>query len=85
MTGRQLIRRPGYEIDIEKVLKACAEHGVAVSRLMRIRGSSILTGVGTRKLWIMLHPQHQSRRAFDQGAQWGVEMARKGGVQCRPC
>ena len=30
MTGRQLQRRPGYEIDIEKILKACAEYGVAV-------------------------------------------------------
>ena len=28
--GRQLLRRPGYEIYIEKVLAACAEHGVAV-------------------------------------------------------
>jgi len=30
MTGRQLLRRPGYDIDIEKVLGACAEHGVVV-------------------------------------------------------
>jgi DNA polymerase (family 10) len=30
MTGRQLLRRKGYEVDIEKVLAACAEHGVAV-------------------------------------------------------
>ena len=30
MTGRQLQRRPGYEVDIEKILKACAKHGVAV-------------------------------------------------------
>ena len=30
MTGRLLLRRPGYDIDIEKVLAACAEHGVAV-------------------------------------------------------
>jgi DNA polymerase (family X) len=30
MTGRQLLRRPGYDIDIEEVLVACAEHGVAV-------------------------------------------------------
>jgi histidinol phosphatase-like PHP family hydrolase len=30
MTGRQLLRRPGYEIDVEKVLKACAKYGVAV-------------------------------------------------------
>lgn len=30
ITGRQLQRRPGYEIDIDKVLKACAKNGVAV-------------------------------------------------------
>src|SRR5262249_52300556 len=30
MTGRQLLRRPGYDIDIERVLAACAKHGVAV-------------------------------------------------------
>ena len=30
MTGRQLQRRPGYEIDVEKVLRACAKNDVAV-------------------------------------------------------
>jgi hypothetical protein len=30
MTGRQLLRRPGYEIDIEEILAACATRGVAV-------------------------------------------------------
>jgi DNA polymerase (family 10) len=30
MTGRQLLRRPGYEVDVEAILAACAEHGVAV-------------------------------------------------------
>ena len=30
MTGRQLLRRPGYEVDVEKILKACARHGVVV-------------------------------------------------------
>jgi hypothetical protein len=29
MTGRQLLRRPGYELDRDKIL-ACAKHGVAV-------------------------------------------------------
>jgi DNA polymerase (family X) len=28
--GRQLLRRPGYELDVEAVLKACARHDVAV-------------------------------------------------------
>jgi DNA polymerase (family 10) len=30
MTGRQLLRRPGYDLDIERVLAACAEYDVAV-------------------------------------------------------
>src|SRR5581483_11872141 len=30
MTGRQLLRRPGYEVDIERILRACAVHGVAI-------------------------------------------------------
>jgi DNA polymerase (family X) len=45
MTGRQLLRRPGYEIDTEKVLAACVEHGVAVETT-RTHGGSILIGVG---------------------------------------
>ena len=28
--GRQLLRRPGYELDMERVLAACAKHRVAV-------------------------------------------------------
>jgi histidinol phosphatase-like PHP family hydrolase len=30
MTGRQLLRRPGAALDIERVLAACAKRGVAV-------------------------------------------------------
>jgi DNA polymerase (family 10) len=30
MTGRQLLRRPGYDVDIEKILAACARHGVTI-------------------------------------------------------
>src|SRR5215213_4582187 len=30
LTGRMLLRRPGYEVDIDMILSACAEHGVAV-------------------------------------------------------
>jgi DNA polymerase (family 10) len=45
MTGRQLLRRPGYAIDIEKVLATCVRPGWP-SRLMPIRGDSISTGAG---------------------------------------
>jgi DNA polymerase (family 10) len=30
VTGRQLLKRPGYEVDMERILKACAQHGVAI-------------------------------------------------------
>ena len=30
VTGRQLMRRPGYEVDMELILRACARHGVAI-------------------------------------------------------
>jgi DNA polymerase (family 10) len=30
LTGRQLLRRPGYELDIDRVMAACAKNGVAI-------------------------------------------------------
>jgi DNA polymerase (family 10) len=30
MTGRQLLRRPGYDVEVENILAACARHRVAV-------------------------------------------------------
>jgi DNA polymerase (family 10) len=45
MTGRQLLRRLGYDLDFERVLAACAEHGVR-SRSMATLGDSISTGGG---------------------------------------
>ena len=46
MTGRQLQRRPGYEIAVEKVLRACAKHDVVVE-IKPTRGDSTWTGAGT--------------------------------------
>jgi DNA polymerase (family 10) len=47
MTGRQLQRRPGYDIDVERVLRACARHAVAV-RSTPTHGAWTSTGAGTR-------------------------------------
>jgi DNA polymerase (family 10) len=83
MTGRQLLRRPGYEIDIEKVLKACAKHGVAVEinanpwRLdldWRWHGRALELGC-----MMSINPDAHSTDEIDL-THWGVEMARKGGV-----
>jgi DNA polymerase (family 10) len=83
MTGRQLLRRPGYDIDIEKVLAACAEHGVAVEinanpwRLdldWRWHRKALELGC-----LMSINPDAHSVREIDL-THWGVEMARKGGV-----
>jgi DNA polymerase (family X) len=80
MTGRQLLRRPGYDIDIEKVLAACAEHGVAVE----INANPWRLDLDTR--WhepalrlgclMSINPDAHSTRELDL-THWGVEMARK--------
>jgi DNA polymerase (family 10) len=83
MTGRQLLRRPGYEVDIERVLTACAEHGVAVEinanpwRLdldWRWHRTAVRLGC-----MMSINPDAHSTREIDLTHR-GVEMARKGGV-----
>jgi DNA polymerase (family 10) len=83
MTGRQLQRRPGYEIDIDKILKACVKHGVAVEinahpwRLdldWRWHQKALAYGC-----IFSINPDAHSIRELDH-MHWGVEMARKGGV-----
>jgi DNA polymerase (family 10) len=83
MTGRQLQRRPGYDIDIEKVLRACAKHGVAVEinahpwRLdLDWRWHQAALGFGCM---MSINPDAHSIPELDH-MHWGVEMARKGGV-----
>jgi DNA polymerase (family 10) len=83
MTGRQLQRRPGYEIDVEKVLRACAKHDVVVEinahpwRLdldWRWHRAALEFGC-----MLSINPDAHSIPELDH-MHWGVEMARKGGV-----
>lgn len=83
MTGRQLQRRPGYEIDVEKVLRACAKHDVAVEinahpwRLdLDWRWHQAALDFGCM---MSINPDAHSIPELDH-MHWGVEMARKGGV-----
>jgi DNA polymerase (family 10) len=83
MTGRQLLRRPGYEVDVEVVLKACARHGVAVEvnanpwRLdLDWRWHQRALELGCM---LSINPDAHSTDEIDL-THWGVEMARKGGV-----
>jgi DNA polymerase (family 10) len=83
MTGRQLLRRPGYEIDTEKVLRACAKYGVAIEinahpwRLdLDWRWHQAALDFGCM---MSINPDAHSIPEIDH-MHWGVEMARKGGV-----
>jgi DNA polymerase (family X) len=83
MTGRQLMRRPGYDIDIEKVLRACARYGVAIEinahpwRLdLDWRWHQAALGFGCM---LSINPDAHSIGELDH-MHWGVEIARKGGV-----
>ncbi|MGE4063381.1 MAG: PHP domain-containing protein [Rhodospirillaceae bacterium] len=83
VTGRQLLRRPGYEVDMEAVLEACAKHGVA----LEINAHPWRLDVDWR--WcarglalgcmFSVNPDAHSTREIDN-VRWGISMARKGGV-----
>jgi DNA polymerase (family 10) len=83
MTGRQLLRRPGYDVDVDKVLKACADHGVAVE----INANPWRLDLDWR--WhrhglelgciFSINPDAHSIAELDL-MRWGLAMARKGGL-----
>ena len=86
MTGRQLLRRPGYEVDIERILAACAEYGVAVEinanpwRLdLDWRWHQTALELGCM---FSINPDAHSTAEIDL-VKWGVTMARKGGVPAK--
>jgi DNA polymerase (family X) len=83
VTGRQLMRRPGYEVDMERVLRACVKHGVAIEinahpwRLdMDWRWCERGLELGCL---FSINPDAHSTDEIDN-IQWGVLMARKGAV-----
>jgi DNA polymerase (family 10) len=82
MTGRQLLRRPGYDVDIEKVLAACAAHDGAVEinanpwRLDLVALAQKALELGC---FMSINPDAHSTREIDL-THWGVAMARKGSV-----
>ena len=83
VTGRQLLRRPGYEVDLERILGACARHGVAIEinahpwRLdMDWRWCKRGLELGCL---FSINPDAHSTEEIGN-VRWGVLVARKGGV-----
>jgi DNA polymerase (family 10) len=84
MTGRQLLRRPGYELDIERVLAACAAHDVAVE----VNGNPWRLDLDWR--WLRrgieigcnfsINPDAHSTGEIASSTRWGLAIARKSGM-----
>jgi DNA polymerase (family 10) len=83
MTGRQLLRRAGYDVDIDTVLAACAEHGVAVEINANPWRLDLDWRWHQRGLELgciySINPDAHSTSEIDL-TRWGLAMARKGGV-----
>ncbi len=82
-TGRLLLARPGYAVDLERVLEACAEHGVAVE----INASPYRLDLDWRwarralefDLKLAVNPDAHTVASLDD-VQWGIAVARKAGA-----
>ena len=92
-TGRLLLARPGYAVDLEQVLQACLEHGVAVEinaspyRLdLDWRWCRRALEVGVR---LVIDTDAHSTEGLDD-FRWGLAVARKAGataadlINCAP-
>jgi DNA polymerase (family X) len=83
VTGRQLLKRPGYEVDMERILNACSKHGVAIE----INANPWRLDLDWRwckrglELGCMfsINPDAHSTEEINN-IRWGVLMARKGAV-----
>ena len=83
MTGRMLLRRPGYEVDIDEILKACAAHGVCVEINCNPHRLDLDWRWHRRALELgctmSINPDAHSIAELDL-THWGVLQARKGRV-----
>jgi DNA polymerase (family X) len=84
VTGRLLLRRTGYDVDVDEVLKACAAHGVAVEINCNPNRLELDWRWHRRALelgcLLSINPDAHSIRELGL-VRWGVAIARKGGVE----
>ncbi len=83
MTGRQLLIRPGYPVNFEKVIDACAANGVVIEinanpYRLDMDWSHIPYAL-KKDVMISINPDAHSIAEIDN-IRWGVSAARKGGL-----
>ena len=85
-TGRRLLKRPSYRIDLERVILACAQHGVA----LEINAHPVRLDLDWRwhrqaqeagALFSINPDSHNAAELSDY--RFGVSIARKGGVRAQ--
>jgi len=83
MTGRQLLIRPGYPVNFEKVIDACAANGVVIeinANPYRLDMDWSHIPYALKKgVMISINPDAHSIAEIDN-IRWGVSAARKGGL-----
>jgi DNA polymerase (family 10) len=82
-TGRLLLARPGYEVDLDRVLEECAEHGVVVEINASPYRLDLDSAWARRALelgvFLVVNPDaHEPATLADVG--WGVSVARRAGA-----
>jgi DNA polymerase (family 10) len=85
-TGRLLLARPGYEVDLERVLAACAERGVAAEINASPYRLDLDSSWARRAIELgvplAINPDaHETEGLAD--VRWGVAVARRAGAECR--
>jgi DNA polymerase (family 10) len=88
VTGRQLLRRSGYAIDHEAVIRACAANGTSIE----VNANPYRLDIDWRwvrpaldaGVWISINPDAHSTSELDL-VRWGVAVAQKGGLTADRC
>ncbi len=87
-TGRLLLSRPGYPIDYERIIEACAAHGVAIELNANPHRLDLdwqwIPAALEAGVWISINPDAHSTDGIDD-IRWGVASARKGGLDAARC
>ncbi len=87
-SGRLLLSRPGYPLDYERIIAACAAHGVAIEinanpHRLDLEWRWIQPALAAGVL-LSINPDAHSIEGIDD-IRWGVASARKGGLTAIHC
>lgn len=88
LTGRILLAREGYPLDMEQVIRACAEHGVAIEVNASPSRSDLdwewIFYAMEQGVKLLITPDAHSCDEL-QYMDWGLQLARKGGMTKEVC